>query len=175
MTDAELNSQQYPIGESINNQDLPYQGRSNEPEQGTEPIMETQMRTVRSIEEPLQDEDTVMDNGHRINNNNNTITNNGTNRYYSPNNNNDYNHGTESGSETDEFVIERIVSHVINGDEDHPCAEIGEPLYRVRWYGYAKEDDTYEPVRNLPYNQILGYHKRKKIPLPDNIKDAQSG
>ena len=65
--------------------------------------------------EPLQDEDIVRDNGTTNNNNN----------------------GTESGSETDEIVIERIVSHVINGEEDHPYAEIGEPLYRVRWYHYV--------------------------------------
>ncbi len=74
-----------------------------------------------------------------------------------------------------EYVVERIISHGINEDPEHPTARVGETTYRVRWYGYEEKDDTYEPVRNLPRNKIVSYHKRKKLRIPENIDSAIAG
>ena len=82
-----------------------------------------------------------------------------------------------NGQETydEEYVIDRIVGHGINDDKDHPTAKVGEKLFHVRRFGYTNKDDTYEPVRHLPRNKIVSYCKKKKIPLPENINDAQLG
>ena len=51
-----------------------------------------------------------------------------------------------------EYAIDRIVGH---GEDDK-----GRPLYRVRWYGYPPEDDTWEPAGNIPDNFLRRYHAR---------------
>ncbi|MEM9094861.1 MAG: chromo domain-containing protein [Pseudomonadota bacterium] len=75
----------------------------------------------------------------------------------------------------DEYVIDRIVSHGINEDNNHPSAKPGETVYRVRWYGYSASDDTYEPIRHLPRNKVVSYYKRKRLALPTDIGKAQLG
>lgn len=75
----------------------------------------------------------------------------------------------------EEYVIDRIISHGVNTDEEHPSAEVGEVTYRVRWYGYGAADDTYEPIKHLPRNKVISFCKRKKLPLPDNINEAVAG
>ena len=77
-------------------------------------------------------------------------------------------------SET-EYVIDKIVSNSINEDPEHPTAEVGEMTFQVRWYGYDADEDTFEPVRHLPRNKIVSYCRRKKMALPPNINEAESG
>ena len=72
-------------------------------------------------------------------------------------------------------MIDKIISHGVNADKEHPSAEVGEVTYRVRWYGYGAVDDTYEPIKHLPRNKVVSYCKRKKLPLPDNINEAVAG
>lgn len=63
----------------------------------------------------------------------------------------------------------------MNEDAEHPSAEVGETTYHVRWYDYEPSEDTYEPIKNLPRNQVVSYYKRKKLTLTDNIEKAQLG
>ncbi|KAK0641045.1 hypothetical protein B0T16DRAFT_461157 [Cercophora newfieldiana] len=50
--------------------------------------------------------------------------------------------GDEDEEEEDVYVVEKILSHVIN--------ESGEPLFEVKWEGYEKKSDrTWEPEANL--------------------------
>ena len=82
---------------------------------------------------------------------------------------------TERSTEDQEYVIERVVSHGINEDPDHPTASVGETTYQVRWYGLDRDGDTYEPIRHIPRNKIVSYYKRIKEPLPENLDQAQLG
>jgi hypothetical protein len=42
----------------------------------------------------------------------------------------------------------------------------GSQLYRIRWYGSSKEDDTWEPVDHLPRTIVRRHHKRTGLPVP---------
>ena len=74
-----------------------------------------------------------------------------------------------------EFVVDRIVSHGINEDAEHPTARVGDTTYRVRWYGFGAEEDTFEPIHHLPRNKLVSYYKRKKLALPVDIHKAVAG
>jgi Chromo (CHRromatin Organisation MOdifier) domain len=37
-------------------------------------------------------------------------------------------------------------------------------LYRVRWYSYSREEDTWEPADNLPEEVVMRYHQRNGLP-----------
>lgn len=56
-----------------------------------------------------------------------------------------------------EFVIDNIVDHV---------TEHGSYLFRVRWYAYGSDDDTWENVEYLARSQIVNYLRRLKLRLP---------
>jgi hypothetical protein len=56
------------------------------------------------------------------------------------------------GSPTDEFVFERITGMKKLND--------GTLRYKVRWYGYGPEDDTWEPSAHLPAASLRRYHRR---------------
>ena len=81
----------------------------------------------------------------------------------------------DQASDTEEFTIEKFVNHKRNLSRKHRFAKYGETLFRVRWYGYAASADTWEPIRHLPRSKVIGYFKRRKIPLPDNLDDAIDG
>jgi Chromo (CHRromatin Organisation MOdifier) domain len=65
-----------------------------------------------------------------------------------------------SGNEqkTYEYVFERIV--VTKQTDD------GTMLYRVRWFGYTRDDDTWEPQEHLPISALRRYHRRIGLPIP---------
>ena len=67
---------------------------------------------------------------------------------------------THSGNEqtTGEYVFERIV-----GTKQ---ADDGTMLYRVRWFGYTRDDDTWEPQEHLPISALRRYHRRIGLPIP---------
>ena len=56
-----------------------------------------------------------------------------------------------------EYVMDKIVGL--------RKADDGTWRYRVRWYGYAREDDTWEPADHIPDNVIRRYHRRVGLPL----------
>jgi hypothetical protein len=56
------------------------------------------------------------------------------------------------GSQMDEFVFERITGMKKLND--------GTLRYKVRWYGYGPEDDTWEPRAHLPAASLRRYHRR---------------
>jgi hypothetical protein len=61
--------------------------------------------------------------------------------------------------ETDEpeYVMDKIVGL--------RKADDGTWRYRVRWYGYTREDDTWEPAAHISDNVIRRYHRRVGLPL----------
>jgi hypothetical protein len=59
-----------------------------------------------------------------------------------------------------EYVMEKIV-----GARQLPDGNL---RYRVRWYGYSREDDTWEPASHLPKSVLRKYHRRTGLPLPNN-------
>ena len=77
--------------------------------------------------------------------------------------------------EPDEFILEKILAHRKNRSSKHPTAAIGETVYRLRWTGYKPSDDSWEPIINIPRSHVLRYHKRKKLPIPDDIDRAIDG
>ena len=83
----------------------------------------------------------------------------------------DSNDGTLPG----EYVIDKVVSHGVNTDPQHPTAAVGETTYRVRWYDYGPDEATFEPIRHLPRNKVVSYYKRRKLSLPEDIHEAVQG
>jgi hypothetical protein len=67
---------------------------------------------------------------------------------------------THSGNEqtADEYVFERIV-----GTKQ---ADDGTMLYRVRLFGYTRDDDTWEPQEHLPVSALRRYNRRIWLPMP---------
>ena len=64
----------------------------------------------------------------------------------------------------DRYTIHRILEHENLHD--------GRNAYRVRWYGYSAEEDTWEPIHHLPRNKVLQYCRSKGLPIPEDINDA---
>jgi chromodomain protein Y len=62
----------------------------------------------------------------------------------------------DSGASEAEYVFERIVG--IRKEKD------GSFRYRVRWYGYSRNDDTWEPSHHLPEDIVQRYHRRVGLP-----------
>jgi hypothetical protein len=56
------------------------------------------------------------------------------------------------GSSKEGHVVDRIVG--LRKEQD------GIPRYRVRWYGYGREDDTWEPWEHLPEPLVRSYDRR---------------
>lgn len=77
--------------------------------------------------------------------------------------------------DTEEFVIDKVVDHKVNRNRRHKLANVGELLFKVGWYGYEPDKDTWEPVRHLPQGKILSYVKRDKIDVPRKIDHAIDG
>jgi Chromo (CHRromatin Organisation MOdifier) domain len=60
--------------------------------------------------------------------------------------------GKEDSLSEAEYVFERIVG--MRKEED------GSFRYRVRWYGYTRSDDPWEPPHHLPEDAVHRYHRR---------------
>ena len=65
-----------------------------------------------------------------------------------------------------EYVIDRVVDH---GYQD------GSLILKVEWYGYTPKDATWEPIEQLPRSAVVRYFRRKKLPLPPQVANAQAG
>jgi Chromo (CHRromatin Organisation MOdifier) domain len=57
-----------------------------------------------------------------------------------------------------EFVVEKLVG-AANGED-------GQHLYRVRWWGYDPEEDTWEPAEQLPAHFIWRYWRSRGLSTP---------
>jgi Chromo (CHRromatin Organisation MOdifier) domain len=73
--------------------------------------------------------------------------------------------GDDSGQEMEdvdditEFVVERLVSQEYRNGGDF--------YFKVRWFGYDPEDDTWELWDSLPEAKVMRYMRTKKmIPIP---------
>ena len=66
-----------------------------------------------------------------------------------------------------EYVIDRLVDHYHRDD--------GSLWFRIRWYGYPPEDDTVQPIADIPRSKIVTYCNRRKFALPDAIDEALPG
>ena len=67
------------------------------------------------------------------------------------------NQAEESGDETEEFVIDSIVAHKLTKSRRRRSAKKVEKLFRIPWYGYESDDDTWEPFRYFTRSKILTY------------------
>jgi Chromo (CHRromatin Organisation MOdifier) domain len=56
-----------------------------------------------------------------------------------------------------EYVLDKIVGL--------RKADDGTWRYRVRWYGYTRENDTWETADHIPDNVVRRYHRRVGLPL----------
>ena len=81
----------------------------------------------------------------------------------------------EAEPDTDELVTDKIISHKKNRLRKHPHADVGKLLYRIRWYELRPTEDTWEPITHILKSKVVGYHNRKKLPLPDNLLDTVDG
>ncbi|CAN8062285.1 unnamed protein product [Agarophyton chilense] len=68
-----------------------------------------------------------------------------------------------------EYVMDRICEH---GEHE----DTRELLYRVRWYGFPPEADTWEPIAHILRSQLVQYHRRMRLPLlkGDRILDIRA-
>ena len=57
------------------------------------------------------------------------------------------------------YVVEALTGHRPGTD--------GMPLFRVRWYGYAREGDTWERANYIDYNTVVRYCNRTRLPPPN--------
>jgi Chromo (CHRromatin Organisation MOdifier) domain len=62
----------------------------------------------------------------------------------------------DSSANEAEYVFKRIVG--IRKEKD------GSLRHRVRWYGYSRNDDTWEPSYHLPEDAVQCYHRRVGLP-----------
>jgi hypothetical protein len=67
--------------------------------------------------------------------------------------------GDAPAGEEPEYVMERIVGARQQAD--------GSLLYRIRWHGYSKDDDTWEPREHLPEAVVRKYHRKTGLPVPN--------
>lgn len=49
---------------------------------------------------------------------------------------------TGTNGEEEAFFMDKTVNHTVHHDKTHKQALIGENMYRVRWYGYLRSNDT---------------------------------
>ena len=66
-----------------------------------------------------------------------------------------------------EFVVDYLTDHGYTLD--------GELVFGVRWYGFAPDQDTDEPINHLPRSKVLQYCNRRGIPLFEAITQARVG
>ena len=64
-------------------------------------------------------------------------------------------------------VIEKLIKHSFDNENNWS--------YLVHWYDTDNSHDTWEPLRTLPRNAFVAYHKRNGIPLPPSINHALNG
>ena len=72
----------------------------------------------------------------------------------------------EPEDENAEYVIEKIIDH---GYQDE------ELVLRVKWYGYAIKDATWEPIEHLPRSAVVTHFRRKGMPLPQQVARTRTG
>jgi hypothetical protein len=70
---------------------------------------------------------------------------------------NDTSDPTPKETDWPEYVLDNIVG--LRKVED------GTWRYRDRWYGYTREDDTWEPAAHISDNVMPSYHRRVGLPL----------
>lgn len=63
----------------------------------------------------------------------------------------------EDVGDTTEYVVDRLMEH---GHDD-----LGELIFRVRWYACGKDEDTWEPWHALPDDKVQRYMRRHKVPI----------
>lgn len=76
-----------------------------------------------------------------------------------------------SVAEPEDFVIHKIVRQCFNRLRKHRYVEVGELLYRVRWYDYGPSEDAREPISPLPGSKIRWHRSSKGPALPATWKN----
>ena len=80
--------------------------------------------------------------------------------------------GEENNSEKQEETgnLEYVIDLVVDHDYED-CSLI----LKVEWYGYKTEDAMWEAIEQLPRSAVVRYFRRKKLPLPPQVANAQAG
>lgn len=79
--------------------------------------------------------------------------------------------GREDDDEPEERVrpeAEDTETAIVDKLVDHGFVE-GEPVYRVRWYGYDESEDTWEPPHHLRRNHLLRYFRNNDLVAPPGV------
>ena len=63
----------------------------------------------------------------------------------------------EKKKNEEEYVFEKIVGARVGKN--------GKNEYKVRWFGYSRDDDTWEPASHLPEAALKRYHRRTRLPI----------
>lgn len=71
--------------------------------------------------------------------------------------------------------MDKIVHQKVNKAKKHPTTRKWKTLYLLRWYDDTIDDDTWEPIENLPRSKVLSYHRLKNFQPPDYIDKAVVG
>ena len=159
LTDLELEPDEYPVSEQVNNRDKPADAGEIRSKTRQRPVVNevnNDLQPSRDGIEEARDQEASQDE-----------------ELEAQDEEGDRQQSEDPGEQ--EYVMERIISHGINRDTNHPSAKVGEMTYRVRWYGYPPDQDTYEPIRHLPRNHVVRYHKRRRLQSPANLDEAMNG
>ena len=78
----------------------------------------------------------------------------------------------QKNSEDKELFIDTIVSHKQDRRRRIRKARNDSVLYRVRWRGYAPDDDTWEPIANITRSHVIDYHERNGMAIPEVLEQS---
>lgn len=70
------------------------------------------------------------------------------------------------------IVIHKIVYHKIIRNKRNGYANVGEPIYRMIWYGFLEDKDTREPTKHWPWIKVLTYYRNNKLWIPDSMEQS---
>lgn len=78
------------------------------------------------------------------------------------------------------MIIENIYNavHVIDliidlgeCNDDHTNEKVGKVLYRVLWFGYEPEEDTWKPINHLRLQKVLSYYRVRSLVPPPKLME----
>lgn len=61
--------------------------------------------------------------------------------------------------------MDRICDHTYDEDDLNP-------RYRTPRYNYPPVEKTCKPMENIPWSNVMRYHRRRQLLLPTNLDDA---
>lgn len=72
-------------------------------------------------------------------------------------------------------ITKDVAEYTIHKIVDHEPLENGTKLYRIRLYYFGEEDDTLEPIGNLPRSKVVQNYRPKKLKPPRDLSESRVG